>query len=34
MAEFKETDDLSAGSTSTASQSRQTSWASAGDAHL
>ncbi|CAD6247992.1 unnamed protein product [Miscanthus lutarioriparius] len=29
MAEFKGTDDLSAGSVSTAAQSRQTSWASA-----
>jgi len=34
MAEFKGTDDLSAGSVSTAAQSRQTSWASAGDSHL
>jgi len=33
MAEFKGTDDLSAGSVSTA-QSRQTSWASAGEYHL
>jgi hypothetical protein len=34
MAEFKGTDDSSAGSVSTAAQSRQTSWASAGDSHL
>jgi hypothetical protein len=33
MAELKGEDDLSAGSMSTTPQSRQNSWASAGDSH-